>query len=98
MRLKIVQRQYKEAFRSPTMAVNGRIPIMTKLNNNENSKIEKLILIPDDFDFDKAFRSMTASFSFEGIYFRPEEKESIRQRLYGKITDEEYTKLFMEGI
>ncbi|MFP4976858.1 hypothetical protein ACE6ED_15745 [Paenibacillus sp. CN-4] len=46
--------------------------------------------------FEKIFKEVNASASFEGADLNVEEKELLFQYFFGKITNEEYAKAVME--
>ena len=47
--------------------------------------------------FEKAFKKMNGSFSYEGAELNMDEKELLFKRLNGQITNEEYNKAFIGG-
>ncbi|MBV6717231.1 hypothetical protein [Paenibacillus chitinolyticus] len=47
--------------------------------------------------FNKSFKKMNASWSYEDAELNEEEKELLFKRINGEITDEEYNQAFMKG-
>lgn len=47
--------------------------------------------------FEKAFRQMNGSWSYENSSLSEAEKEMLFKRLNGEISDEEYNRFFIEG-
>ena len=48
-------------------------------------------------EFEKAFRTLNASWAFENMALSEEEKELLFKRINGEIMDEEYNRAFIQA-